>query len=175
MHATTVLLHEDYLRLPEDDPNKYEMLWGELHMAASPPFAHQDIQASLIVRLRGYVRERGLGKVVGPIDLYRDEVNYVQPDISYFTTEQLSQITQQQIRQVPPLIVEILSPSTAKTDREDKRRWYAELGVREYWLVDPLEQRVEVIDLATDVERAEDPVRSIVLPDLILPLAEIFA
>jgi hypothetical protein len=43
MHATTVLLHEDYLRLPEDDPNKYEMLWGELHMAASPPFAHQDI------------------------------------------------------------------------------------------------------------------------------------
>jgi Uma2 family endonuclease len=47
--------------------------------------------------------------------------------------------------------------------------------VREYWLVDPLEQRVEVIDLATDVERAEDPVRSIVLPDLILPLAEIFA
>jgi glyoxylate carboligase len=49
------------------------------------------------------VRERGLGKVVGPIDLYRDEVNYVQPDISYFTTEQLSQITQQQIRQVPPL------------------------------------------------------------------------
>ncbi|HWE63109.1 MAG TPA: Uma2 family endonuclease [Chloroflexota bacterium] len=175
MHTTTVLLHEDYLRLPEDDPNKYEMLWGELHMAPSPRFTHQEIQAALIVLLGGHVRERGLGTVVGPIDLYRDEVNYVQPDISYFTAAQLPLLGEQQIRQAPPLTVEILSPSTATTDREDKRRWYAELGVREYWLVDPLAQRVEVIDLTTNVGLVEDPVRSIVLPDLVLPLAEIFA
>jgi Uma2 family endonuclease len=175
MHATSILLHEDYLRLPEDDPNKYEMLWGELRMAPSPHFVHQRAQVQIGGVLNTFVRERGLGVVVGPIDLYRDEVNYVQPDLSFFTTEQLPHITQQQIRQVPPLIVEILSPSTAKTDREDKRRWYAELGVREYWLADPWGYRVEVIDLATDVALVEDPVRSIVLPDLALPLAEIFA
>jgi Uma2 family endonuclease len=175
MQATSILLHEDYLGLPEDDPNKYGMLWGELHVAPSPHFIHQRAQNHLGGLLDRHVRERGLGVVVGPIDLYRDEVNYVRPDISSFTTEQLSQITQQQIRQVPPQIVEILSPSTAKTDREDKRRWYAELGVREYWLVDPLQQRVEVIDLTTDSGLVEDPVRSIVLQGLVLPLAEIFA
>jgi Uma2 family endonuclease len=175
MHTKTMLRHEDYLLLPEDDPNKYEMLWGELHMAPSPNFLHQQAQIHLGGILDRHVGDRGLGKVVGPIDLYRDEVNYVQPDLSYFTTEQLPHITQQKIRQVPPLIVEILSPSTAETDRGDKRRWYAELGVREYWLADPLVRRVEVIDLTTDVGLVEDPVRSVVLPDLALPLAEIFA
>jgi Uma2 family endonuclease len=175
MSTRTILLHEDYLRLPEDDPNKYEMLWGDLHMSPSPRFTHQSIQATLIEVLNRHVRERGLGRVVGPIDLYRDEVNYVQPDISYFTAEQLPHIAQQKIRHVPPLIVEILSSSTEKTDRGDKRRWYAELGVREYWLVDPLARHVEVIDLTSDVGVIEDPVRSIVLPDLSVPIAEIFA
>ena len=80
----------------------------------------------------------------------------------------------QAIRLVPPLIAEILSPSTATTDRGDKRRWYAELGVQEYWLVDLVDRTVEVIDLQTGIARQEDPVRSSVLPDLALSLAEIF-
>lgn len=175
MATKTIVLHEDYLRLPEDDPRTYEMLWGDLHMSPSPRFTHQSIQATLIEVLNRHVRERGLGRMVGPIDLYRDEVNYVQPDISYFTAAQLPHISQQKIRHVPPLIVEILSSSTEKTDRGDKRRWYTELGVREYWLVDPGAQRVEVIDLATGAELIDDPVRSVVLPDLALPVAEIFA
>lgn len=176
MGTRTVLPYSEYLQLPEDDHTKYEMLWGELYMAPSPRFSHQSIQASLLELLNRHVRERGLGKVVGPIDLYLDEVNYVQPDLSYFTAEQVLLLQEEQaIRLVPPLIVEILSPSTAEKDRTTKRRWYTELGVQEYWLVDPTTANVEVIDLKTHVGLVEDPVRSVVLPELSLLLLEIFA
>ena len=175
MITQTVLPYSEYLLLPEDDHTKYEMLWGELHMAASPRYRHQDVQIQLGGLLNSHVRERGLGAVVGPVDLYRDEMNYVQPDLSYFTAEQHAALADEQaIRLIPPLVVEILSPGTSSHDRVKKRRWYAELGVREYWIADAFAGRVEVIDLVGGTSRDEDPVRSSVLPDLALPLAEIF-
>jgi Uma2 family endonuclease len=174
MAAETILTHSAYLQLPEDDPNKYEMLWGRLYVAASPRFVHQRVQIVLGGLLHLHVYERGLGVVVGPIDLYRDEVNYVQPDISFFSTDQVPLLTEQEIRVPPRLVVEILSPSTARLDREDKRRWYAEVGVREYWLVDCDARTVEVIDLVTGDMRLDDPVRSTVLPELVIPQQRIF-
>ena len=71
-------------------------------------------------------------------------------------------------------MVEILSPGTSSHDRVKKRRWYAELGVREYWLADTFAGHVEVIDLVGGTSRDADPVLSSVLPELALPLAEIF-
>lgn len=117
-----------------------------------------------------------MGAVVGPVDLYRDEMHYVQPDLSYFSAEQHAALTDEQaIRLIPPLVVEILSPGTSSHDRVKKRRWYAELGVREYWIADTFAGRVEVVDLIAGTSSDEDPVRSSVLPELALPLAAIFA
>lgn len=151
------------------------MTWGRLFTHASPSVRHQIAWPALVAELDTRVRpERG--RVLGPIDLYRDEGNYVQPDLSYFTAEQYARMRDlQTVREVPPLVVEILSPSTAEYDRTTKRDWYAELGVREYWLVDPTAQRVTVIDLQSGETRDEDRVRSVVLPGLALSLAEIFA
>ncbi len=78
------------------------------------------------------------------------------------------------MRLVPPLVVEMLSPSTGDRDRDAKRRWYADLGVQEYWLVDLDREVVEVIDLLTGAVTQTDPVRSTVLTGLELPLARIF-
>lgn len=174
MHTETILTHSAYLQLPEDDPNKYEMLWGRLYVTASPRRIHQRAQVVIGAVLEYHVHERGLGEVVGPIDLYRDEVNYVQPDLSYFSEDQVPLLTEQEIRVPPRLVVEILSPSTARLDREEKRHWYAVLGVLEYWLVDCDARTVEVIDLRTGEARMDDPVRSAVLPDLAIPLQRIF-
>ena len=175
MSTETILPYSAYLRLPPDDHNSYEMLWGVLYVAASPRVNHQRVLINVSARLHEHVRIHDLGMVVGPIDLYRDEINYVQPDISYFTAEQASLIIDEQtVRIPPPLVVEILSPSTEGKDRADKRRWYAEMGVREYWLVDSKARSVTVIDLADDTERIGYPVRSAVLPGLSLGLMEIF-
>lgn len=102
-------------------------------------------------------------------------MNYVHPDIAYFTMEQAIAIDDEvEVRLVPPLVVEILSPSTEEKDRATKRGWYARLGVQEYWLVDPDRELVEVIDLRTGATQQTDPVHSTLLSGLELPLARIF-
>ena len=144
-------------------------------MAASPRFRHQRVHICLGSLLERHVDGRRPGAVVGLINLYLDDLNYVQLDFSYFTSEQASRLDDAQaICEVPRLVVEILSSSTSSHDRVKKRRWYAELGVREYWLADTFAGHVEVIDLVGGTSRDADPVLSSVLPELALPLAEIF-
>jgi Uma2 family endonuclease len=175
MQAPAILPYSEYRKLPDDDPNQYEMMWGVLYVSPSARFKHQRIQARLVRLLGNYVDRHDLGTIVEPIDLYRDEVNYVEPDISYFTSDQSVQLEEEQtIRLVPPLVVELLSPSTARKDRETKRRWYADLGVREYWIVDCEARAVEVIDLQNDTSTQTDPVRSGVLVGLSHSLRQIF-
>jgi Uma2 family endonuclease len=175
MQAPAILPYSEYLKLPDDDPNRYEMMWGVLYVSPQPRFRHQRVQARLVRLLGDYVERHDLGTIVEPINLYRDEVNYVEPDISYFTVEQSAQLEEElTIRLVPPLVVELLSLSTAQKDREAKRSWCAELGVQEYWPVDCDARTVEVIDLRGDTSERTDPVRSRVLPGLSLSLRRIF-
>ena len=88
MVAQTTIPFSDYLALPEDDPWTYEMIRGELYMSPQARFIHQRVQARLVRLLDEYVERQDLGSIVEPTNLYLDEVNYVQPDISYFTKAQ---------------------------------------------------------------------------------------
>jgi Uma2 family endonuclease len=151
------------------------MIEGELYVMPQPRPRQQRVVIRLGRLLDEFVEGRQLGRIYDPINFYRDEVNYVHPDLSYFTAEQAAVLDDDVVvRLVPPMVVEVLSPSTADKDREAKRRWYAELGVLEYWLVDADREVVEVIDLRTGTVTQTDPVRSLVLAGLELPLARIF-
>jgi Uma2 family endonuclease len=79
---------------------------------------------------------------------------------------------------VPDLVVEILSPSTARRDRTEKKAIYAANGVREYWLVDPRRRHVVVHALRgagydAGTTFASGVVSSKVLPRLRLTVEEI--
>jgi Uma2 family endonuclease len=151
------------------------MIEGELYVMPQPRPKRQRVVIRLGRLLDEFVEGRQLGRIYDPINLYRDEVNYVQPDLSYFTAEQAAVLDDDvAVRLVPPLVVEVLSTGTANKDRDAKRRWYADLGVQEYWLVDADREVVEVIDLRTGTVTQTDPVRSRVLAGLELPLARIF-
>ncbi|HWE62386.1 MAG TPA: Uma2 family endonuclease [Chloroflexota bacterium] len=176
MTTRTMLPFSEYLKLPEDDPQKYEMIEGELYAMPQPRFKHQRVAGRLMRLLDEFVDSRQLGRVCEPINLYQDEVNYVHPDISYFTAAQAAMLEEELVvRLPPPLVVEVLSPSTAVKDRDAKRCWYANLGVQEYWLVDADREVVEVIDLRSGMVQQTDPVRSSVLVGLELQLARIFS
>ena len=83
------------------------------------------------------------------MDVVLSEESVVQPDILFVSNERREIITEDNIHGAPDLVVEILSPSTADRDKELKLRLYAQAGVREYWIVDPDERSVQVMELGS--------------------------
>jgi hypothetical protein len=76
-----------------------------------------------------FVDAHQLGSVVLPVDLYYGQEDYVSPDISFFTAAQHGELlSEQKIRLAPPLVVEVLSKSSIKWDREDKRGFISALA-----------------------------------------------
>ncbi|GHV24247.1 hypothetical protein FACS189498_1060 [Spirochaetia bacterium] len=102
----------------------------------------------------------------------------VQPDLMVICDPK--KIGEEGCRGAPDLVVEILSPSNMAIEMERKLNVYQEARVREYWIVDPKNKHIRVYRLEDDVYvtqifRLEDSATSVVLPGLVLPLAEIFA
>lgn len=80
-------------------------------------------------------------------DVLLSERDVVVPDLIVIRDDQQEILTEDNVKGVPALLVEIVSPSTARLDRMRKRDLYARYAVPEYWIVDPDADRVEVYRL----------------------------
>ena len=141
--------YEDYARLP-DDGNRYEVIKGVLYMPPSPTVGHQLVSAELGFSLMTFVKQNRLGLVLhAPLDVILPGVaTPVQPDLLFVQQARIADIaTPKAITGAPDLIVEILSPGTARHDRFIKYAAYEEAGVSELWLVDPKRMTIEVYGL----------------------------
>ena len=138
-------LHTKTIRnTPED--KRYELLDGELVTVPTPGELHQSVSAQLGWRLVQFASENNLGRVYhAPFDVVLSELDVVQPDLLYVSTERTHIITPENIQGAPDLVVEILSPSTATRDRTFKRTLYARHGVKEYWMVDTSAKDITVL------------------------------
>jgi len=142
-----VLTYEDYLHLP-DDGNRYEILEGELHVAPAPKTKHQIVSLNLAAILHQHVRKHKLGRVLtAPTDVVLSRTNVVQPDLIFLSNERLHLLTESNIQGAPDLIVEVLSEFTEERDRTLKMQIYARHGVKEYWIIDPDHETLEVYRL----------------------------
>lgn len=171
--------YEDYLHLPED--KRYEIIEGELFMAPSPITAHQDILRNLGFFLWMFIKEKDLGKVYyAPFDVIFSETDIVQPDILFISKERLGIITEENVQGAPDLIVEILSPSNPYRDKVIKKKLYSKYGVKEYWIVDPKEEKIEVFILerkflkSFKVYSKEDTLESCLLRELRIDVKQVF-
>ena len=134
---------EDYEKLPVGSP--YQLIEGELIMSPSPTPSHQRVSIRLSVKLFNYVREKAKGEVLySPIDVYLTKENAYQPDIVVILQGSRARITEKGIEGPPDIVVEILSPSTAYYDLTEKRDVYEQVGVKEYWILDPLRKTFEI-------------------------------
>lgn len=134
---------DDFLKLEESN-TPCELINGELVMSPAPTPFHQNVTSNLNDFLKAEARKIG-GKVFfAPIDLYIDRRNVFQPDLIFISSEKKNIITNRGIEGVPDLIVEIISPSNVFTDRNRKKKVYQQIGVREYWIVDPANHTLEV-------------------------------
>jgi Uma2 family endonuclease len=124
----------DYLALP-DEP-RCELLYGRLLVMASPTLRHQHVAGRVFRLLQDLADLTGGRAFYSPVDVALADHSIVQPDVIYVTPERTS-ILGTRVEGAPDLVVEILSPSTARRDLGEKLRLYAEAGVVEYWIVDP--------------------------------------
>jgi Uma2 family endonuclease len=139
-----IYTYQDYAELP-DDGNRYEIIEGELIMSPAPVTIHQEVLLNIAIELGNLLRRTKLGKIyIAPTDVVMSDINVVQPDILFITREKLQIITTKNIKGVPDLIIEITSPATGYYDLRGKKELYEKFGVQEYWIVDPMKQRVEI-------------------------------
>ena len=144
LNVKAKLTYTDYLETSDDE--RYELLNGELVLSPSPKEIHQYISSVLHILIGTFAREHNLGRVYfSPFDVVLSDTNVVQPDLLFVSNERTHIITPDNIRGAPDLVVEILSPSTAKLDRTTKLELYVRHGVREYWIVDPEVKTVMVL------------------------------
>lgn len=135
---------KDYMSTPEG--TRYQLLDGEMILAPSPTSRHQTILFELATTLRTFVRERSLGRVwIAPFDVVLSNLDVAQPDILFVSNSRSDIVTEANIQGVPDLVVEILSPGTAYYYRGYKQSLYGRHGVREYWVVDPGTETVDVL------------------------------
>ena len=170
-------VHE-YFEYPET-VRPMELVYGFVREPAMPNYQHQRVAARLLAILYAHVQQLGVGEVLSPMDVVLDEAAalVVQTDIVFISRDRLG-IIRERIWGPPDLVVEILSPSTARRDRTIKLGWYRTYGVRECWLVDVGTHRVEVIELQSTTPArlfwGPQRLRSAVLPDWDLPVEQTF-
>jgi Uma2 family endonuclease len=179
-----LLTYEDYRKTPPGQ--RYELVEGVLRRMDAPTTVHQDVLRRLERLLYDQLQATGRGRIYqAPVDVVLSNHDVVQPDLLYVVADRLNIITRANVVSAPDLVVEVLSPSTSQWDRQTKRRVYAKYGAREYWLVDTEAESVEVTARVaealattelqtTGVYAAGDRVKSQLLPELVIEVAELF-
>jgi len=136
---------EEFERLRDAAPAgpRYEFVDGEILVTPSPNLRHQRIIVRLTVLLEPFVRENRIGElIVSPFDVRFGTERVFQPDLLVRTLSDVESRRQDAARELR-LAVEVLSPSSARYDRVDKRPRYQEERVEELWLIDPESELVE--------------------------------
>lgn len=176
-----LLTYDDYVTFPDNDGIRKEIIEGELFMTPAPATNHQLILLRLAKMLDDYIHQNDLGTVlISPYDVIFSTINIMQPDILFISNENLSILTDLNAKGAPDLVVEILSPSTMDNDRIYKKLVYEKYGVKEYWIVDPQEETIEVWYLKDarfqlfHKARKHQNINSKLLEDLELDLSLIF-
>jgi len=169
----------EFMALPETN-TPTELINGELIVSPTPVDRHQEIVGLLHILLHRLFHSGTLR--LSPADVHISEEDTVQPDLFWVSDASTTCVLAdgKYWHGAPDLVVEVLSPSTQKRDRGIKFDLYEQHGTREYWLIDPDNQTVEVYRRETDHLRRIglfDQAQMFafgLLPDVTIPVGEIF-
>jgi Uma2 family endonuclease len=175
--ADVKLTYREYRCFPQDG-RRHELIDGEHKVNPAPETYHQTLSRRIQFQLYVQIEQTGLGVVFdAPTDLQLSETDVVQPDLIVVSEACKTIITPTKIKGVPDLVVEILSPSSERLDRDLKRELYRRSGIREYWIVDPAEHTVEQCLLSGDryqVTVHSEAVALSVFPGIAVNLVEVW-
>jgi Uma2 family endonuclease len=142
-HAAKRWTLEEVHSLP-DDGNKYELIDGELFVTPPPSYEHETILARLSRVLEPYIASNDLGFLYTPRAVVRIAGSEVEPD------RMVRRAMPKEGRDwddapIPLLVVEVSSGPTRRRDLREKRTFYMEAGIEEYWIVDPENRNTRVV------------------------------
>jgi Uma2 family endonuclease len=179
----TRLTYDDFLLFP-DDGKRHEIIDGEHYVTPSPTPRHQVLLGRLHFEIELFLRQHpGTGKVfLSPLDVIFTKWDVVEPDLLFIAMDQVDILTEKNVQGPPALVIEIASPGTRKRDEGIKLRLFDRGGVQEYWLVDPESNRVKVSRRQPDGSFTrvadlshEDQLTTALMPELTIPLMQLFA
>ena len=125
------------------EPSRIELVEGKTHLLSYQPYAiqHNRIRLRILSIFEAFLEKMSC-IVLDNTDVYLNKDNLYIPDAMIVCNRSI--LHDDAVYGSPDLVVEVLSPSTAKNDRGPKMRHYAEAGVKEYWIVTPIGKTVEV-------------------------------
>ena len=129
--------YEQFLAWSDEDTHA-EWVNGEVIVFMPPVTRHQEIAGFLYHLLSEFIGLFNLGKVLfAPFEM-RHLPGYAsrEPDLLFISRDHLHRITKERLDGPADLVVEVVSPSSAKRDHQEKRAEYERAGVREYWVID---------------------------------------
>jgi Uma2 family endonuclease len=168
----------DYQSWPEDE--RWEIIDGVAYnMSPAPSTRHQTVTLKFAAKLEQKLSGKRCRPFVAPTDVKFSETDVVQPDILVVCDP--SKITSSHIEGAPDLVVEVLSPSTLPKDLREKKALYQRGGVKEYLVIDPLENYAQRYLLdengrygEAQVFGAQDRLAVAVLEEVEIALWEVF-
>ena len=142
-----VTVEEFYSLLPGDE--KADLIDGVIYIAPPDSLRANDLTGFLYRLLQDFLEARGIGgKVVFSRYAFRlSEFHAPEPDVAYVRPERVELVEEGGMRGGPDIAVEVVSRESRHRDYDDKRRLYEEAGVPEYWIIDPIQKRVEFLVL----------------------------
>ncbi|MDR3115760.1 MAG: Uma2 family endonuclease [Treponema sp.] len=166
-----------------DEGTHAEIIDGELYMMAPPSTFHQFMRMELAAQLHAFLKGKPCGVYAAPFGVRlfprpdRQDATVVEPDIVVVCDR--SKLDERGCNGAPDMVIEILSPSTARTDKVVKFHTYLAAGVKEYWIVNPDEKIIQVHILenghyTVDMYDETGKVPVMVLPGCIIDVSVIF-
>ena len=156
--------YADYLTWQDDE--RWELIDGKAYdMTPAPTTTHQRIAARFYSRLEAALDGKPCTAFIAPTDVVLSRHDVVQPDVLVVCDEK--KITRENIQGIPDVVVEVLSPASARKDRREKKDLYEKFALKEYILIDPDGHYVERFWLEPDGTFSKGEIFS---PQELLPL-----
>lgn len=175
----------DYLKWPDEE--RWELIDGVAYdMSPAPSRRHQEVVLELASQFHNYLKDKPCQVYVAPFDVRLPEIDeadeeietVVQPDIVVVCDK--NKLDDRGCRGAPDMIIEILSPYTAKKDLVTKYHLYERYRIKQYWIFDPATEEVVIFKLRDDKYgepkeyKKEDKIRVDLFKDLEIDLSTIF-
>lgn len=163
-----------------EENKKMEFINGEIIFHSPVRLQHNQATGLIYTLLKAFVAKHQLGFVGIEKIMVSLSRNDYEPDVCFFGIDKAKDFKPKQVQfPAPDLVIEVLSDSTEKNDREIKFQDYAAHGVAEYWIIDPEKQIVEQYVLENEryelsVKAKDGEISSVVLLEFKIPVRAIF-